>query len=383
MKKVIFNLIPFLILFSCYGDPDLVISQFSATRTNIKTLSRTGITIILKNQGNGIADASHYYFLRSDDPTITTNDTIVFKEDLPSLRAGGSLSTVFTLGFNSLSDTDYYGVCVDTVPNETFADNNCSKSIAVTVNATNDHGNSRSASTTVVSGEINHGELSAGDVDYFRFSVAGSGVLRAYTTGNINTVGSIENENGLILASNDNDGDNVNFDFSVNIPNSGYYYIKVSGQNSFITGSYRLIASFFNNDSKTPDLIIFENAVYSNIINIGEVLNIQYKIKNQGSGNANSTRFYGLLPDNEISIHYNILDALESGQTSTPSYQIDFIPISAGTYYVGACVNTVHGEVNTNNNCISNRITVISGSELKKENDPIVDSLSIGNILEF
>ena len=102
------------------------------------------------------------------------------------------------------------------------------------------HGDTRLSATPVVSGSETPGELVPGDVDYFRVEVAESGVLIvAFTTGNLDTYGYIEDSSGNVLASNDDGGQNANFRVTATV-DAGTYYIRVRGFSSSATGPYTL-----------------------------------------------------------------------------------------------------------------------------------------------
>ncbi|MCY4603895.1 MAG: PPC domain-containing protein, partial [Gemmatimonadetes bacterium] len=88
------------------------------------------------------------------------------------------------------------------------------------------------------SGQIETGS----DVDYFSVQVGASGTLTVYTTGSLDTQGTLENSSGSRLASDDDEGSNTNFRIEHSV-SAGTYYIKVEGYNSSSTGSYTIHAS--------------------------------------------------------------------------------------------------------------------------------------------
>ena len=82
-------------------------------------------------------------------------------------------------------------------------------------------------------GESIEGELSAGDIDYFRVTVSSAGRLTVWTTGNTDTI-FIEDSSGNVL-----DDDRNSFLVSVAVE-PGTYYILVSGYDVSSTGPYAL-----------------------------------------------------------------------------------------------------------------------------------------------
>ena len=66
-----------------------------------------------------------------------------------------------------------------------------------------------------------------GDVDYWRVAIPSQGTLTAETTGNADTVGALENERGITLATNDDGGAGLNFRIERDV-DAGTYFIRVA-----------------------------------------------------------------------------------------------------------------------------------------------------------
>ena len=88
-------------------------------------------------------------------------------------------------------------------------------------------------------GEWIEDELLAGDIDYFRVSVRSAGRLVAWTTGDTDTYGYIEDSSGNVLAEDDDGGADRNFRVSA-LVEPGTYYIRVRGFSTSSTGAYAL-----------------------------------------------------------------------------------------------------------------------------------------------
>lgn len=84
---------------------------------------------------------------------------------------------------------------------------------------------------------------SAGEEDYFRFTVPQNGTLRLFTDGDTDTSGRLLNSDGLQLANDDDSGSGANFEMIEGIL-AGTYYIGVRHSSSSGTGDYRLSALF-------------------------------------------------------------------------------------------------------------------------------------------
>ena len=67
----------------------------------------------------------------------------------------------------------------------------------------------------------------AGDVDYWRVAIPSRGTLSAETTGTTDTVGALENEDGITLATNDDGGAGLNFRIQRDV-DAGTYFIRVA-----------------------------------------------------------------------------------------------------------------------------------------------------------
>ena len=69
-----------------------------------------------------------------------------------------------------------------------------------------DHGDDRASATEVEAESETQGELTAGDVGYFRVVIGTLGTLEAYTSGGADTLGRLEEADGAVLRTNDDGG---------------------------------------------------------------------------------------------------------------------------------------------------------------------------------
>ncbi len=108
----------------------------------------------------------------------------------------------------------------------------------------NDHSNTRSGATLLPSlGSAWSGRIEPGsDIDYFKVQVSKSGVLTVYTTGTLDTRGTLQNSSGTTLIRNLDDGSGNNFKIELSV-RAGTYYIKVESYRSY-TGNYTIHTSF-------------------------------------------------------------------------------------------------------------------------------------------
>ena len=226
--------------------------------------------------------------------------------------------------------------------------------------STDDHGNTLSEATKVSLGSSISGSLSVDDTDYFTIEVPTSGVLLVYTTGSTDTYGSILDESEAALVDDNDDGLGTNFRVSTSV-SAGTYYIRVRGHN-LDTGAYALYVA------SPLDLVVESPSVGDTTLAFGQSFTLQTTVQNQGAGEADATTLtYYRSTDATISTSdtpfgSDTVGNLNALATSTESIS-STAPENAGTYYYGACVESVPGETNTDNNCSTGlRVTVSSAA---------------------
>ena len=118
----------------------------------------------------------------------------------------------------------------------------------------------------------------------------------------------------------------------------------------------------------SPDLIVESPSVNDNTLTAGQSFTLSATVRNQGDGQSPATtlRYYrssnATISATDTEVGTDAVDGLADSGTSAESISLT-APSSAGTYYYGACVASVSGESNTNNNCSpAVQVTVSSGS---------------------
>ena len=212
--------------------------------------------------------------------------------------------------------------------------------------------------TQVDLGSSTSGSLSEGDEDYFVVEMSGSGTLTAYTTGSTDTEGYILDSSGTVLARNDDGGEGWNFRVSASV-SAGTYYIRVEGSSSWDTGDYTLHVV-------GPLDLVVAASVNDSTLAFGQPFTLRATVRNQGGGEPEPTvLFYYSSTDATITSDDTQLSAdvvsLEDSNIVTKSISLT-APEEAGTYYYGACVQSVSGEHDTTNNC-SDAVRVTVSSE--------------------
>ena len=118
------------------GKPDLIVSGVWTTTSTLVPGFLPGASFrlwaVVKNSGDGAAEATTLRYYRSTDATITTADAEEGMDDVGVLSASATSEKSISLTAPS-PGTYYYGACVDTVTDESDTTNNCSTSVRIDV----------------------------------------------------------------------------------------------------------------------------------------------------------------------------------------------------------------------------------------------------------
>ena len=113
--------------------PDLVVE--SVRIAPAKDPGKLHLYATLRNQGTAPSTATRLRYYRSTDDTISPSDTQLGTGKRDPLPANGTVRKYLPVTAPSTPGTYYYGVCVDSIPNESDTDNNCSAAVSYTVGA--------------------------------------------------------------------------------------------------------------------------------------------------------------------------------------------------------------------------------------------------------
>lgn len=121
--------------------------------------------------------------------------------------------------------------------------------------------------------------------------------------------------------------------------------------------------------SNAPDLMVQSPSVSGSSLNTRQSFTLRATVRNSGTARSAATtlRYYrssdATISTSDTAVGTDPVGALAASGTSVESISLT-APSSAGTYYYGACVDTVTGESNTANNCSSGvRVAVSSGGK--------------------
>ena len=117
-----------------------------------------------------------------------------------------------------------------------------------------------------------------------------------------------------------------------------------------------------------PDLTVGSPSASRSNLDAGERFTLHATVRNQGGERSSSTtlRYYRssdfTIGASDFLVGTDAVEALSASGTSAESISLT-APSTAGTYYYGACVDSVSGETVTSNNCSNSvRVTVGSGT---------------------
>ena len=346
------------------GSPDLIVQSPSASNNNPDTGEVFTFYAQVHNQGDGASASTTLRYYRSDNDTISTSDTEVGSNDIFALGPSETWPPP-SIGVNapSLAGTYYYGACVDPVPGESNTQNNCSAAAPVIV-----------------------GDLGSPDLVVRPFSVSdpnpdAGGPLVLYATVRNQGDGQADSTTLRYYRSNNDTisirdtevstGPVVSLPASWTSPESSsltapsqagtYYYgacvDPVPGESNTRNNCSRARTIVVSDDSG-PDLIVSE--VYINPtspLSPGQSFDIYAKVENIGDARAAPSRLNyfitrsrtGSISGSDI-IGRDTVSSLGASEYESESHDSN-APSTPGTYYYGACVNSVPGESNPNNNC--------------------------------
>ena len=115
--------------------PDLIVYRPYHSAGNLLVGASFTLNATVKNQGSAASGSTTLRYYRSTDDTITTSDTALGTDSVSSIASGSTSAQSIDLTAPSEAGTYYYGVCVDSVTDESVTNNNCSSGLTVIVNA--------------------------------------------------------------------------------------------------------------------------------------------------------------------------------------------------------------------------------------------------------
>ena len=328
--------------------PDLLVGSASVSDSSPDAGASFTLRATVRNAGDGRSVATTLRYYRSSDATISTSDTAVGTDAVSSLSASGTSAESVSLTAPSSAGTYYYGACVDTVTGESNTANNCSSAVRVTVQGSSGSGNSFSVGQAVM------GIPTSG---FWAPAVVNTGAGASY-----------QSRGGTVTLRWSNNRSAAGIEYQ-----GRRYTCETSGGCEVVDGVVtRGTIRVSGGDGGTPppsgdpDMAVGTPTVSDSSPDAGASFTLRATVRNAGDGRSVATtlRYYrssdATISTSDTAVGTDAVSSLSASGTSAESVSLT-APSSAGTYYYGACVDTVTGESNTRNNCSSGvRVTVSS-----------------------
>lgn len=340
--------------------PDLVVD--TPTVSNSSPTARAGITLnaTVRNQGNGRSDSTTLRYYQSADSTITTGDTEVDTDYVSSLAASRSGNESVNLTAPTNPGTYYLGACVDAVSGESDTTNNCSAAVTVTVGA------APTPDLVVDAPTLSNGDPSVGARYTLDTRVRNQGngrsdstTLRYYESID-STITTGDRELDTDYVSRLNPSESGDESVRLTAVNAGTYFlgacVDAVTNESDTTNNCSVAVAVTIGAAPTPDLVVDTPTVSNSAPAAGARITLSATVRNQGSGNANSTtlRYYqstdSTITTSDTQVGTDSVSGLNASGSGNESISLTALS-TAGTYYYGACVDAVTGESDTMNNC--------------------------------
>ena len=323
------------------GGPDLVVRSPTVSDSTPNAGASFTLRATVRNSGAARSAATTLRYYRSSDATISTSDTAVGTDAVNALAASSTSAESISLTAPSSGGTYYYGACVDTVTGESDTTNNCSDGARISVSG---------GGNTFTVGDALPGVPTSGlfiPADTSGASVSSSG---GNTTITFSNGGYIELQNGTRYTCQAAGGCQV--------------------RNGVVTRGTIVGGGGTPPPSNAPDLVVQSASVSDSSPSAGQSFTLRATVRNSGAARSAATtlRYYrssdATISTSDTAVGTDAVGALAASGTSAESVSLT-APSSAGTYYYGACVDTVSGESNTRNNCSTGVRVVVQGSSDK------------------
>ena len=370
--------------------PDLVVGLPSVSNSSPLTGASFTLSATVRNQGSGPSAATTLRYYRSTDARITTGDTQVGTDAVGALSASGTSDESIGLTAPASAGTYYYGACVIVVTDESDTSNNCSSSVQVDVteppppstpdlvvgspsvsNSSPLTGASFTLSATVRN--QGSGPSAATTLRYYRSTdatISGTDTeVGTDAVGSLAASGTSDESIGLTAPSS---------------PGTYYYGACVDDVTGESDTSNNCSDAVTVTVGGRPDLVVESPSVDDDSPETGESFTLSATVSNDGDGGSAATtlRYYrsadATITTGDTQVGTDAVGALAASATSAESIDLT-APSSAGTYYYGACVNSVTGESDTSNNCSSSVQVDVTEPPPPSTPDLVVGSPSVSN----
>ena len=357
---------------------DLIVESLLVDNTTLGPEEDFTLSATVLNQGGSESSSTTLRYYLSTDETITTSDTEIETSYVSRLDPSETDDERAYLNAPSSEGTYYYGACVDAVSGESDTSNNCSSAVTITVLGSDLIVESPTVSNSSpgpgASFTLNATVLNQGG------SESSSTTLRYYlSTDETITTSDTEVETSYVssLDPSETSGERA----YLNAPSSEgtYYYGACVDAVSGESDTSNNCSSAVTITVLGSDLIVESPAVSNSSPGPGASFTLSATVLNQGGSRSDYTTLrYYLSTDETITtgdteIETDYVSRLDPSETSDERAYLN-APSSEGTYYYGACVDSVTGESDTDNNCSSAVTITVSGSDLVVDSPTVSES---------
>ena len=353
--------------------PDLEVGTPTVSTARPVAGASFALSATVRNSGSGGSQATTLRWYRSTDATITTSDTSAGTDAVEALSASGTSSESITLTAPSTMGTYYYGACVDTVTSESDTTDNCSA--AVTVHVVSSSGGSL-PDLEVVHPYVAPRSASPNDTFIIGATVRNRGdgdapvaaTLRYYYSADA-TISTADTEVGTDTIYSLAAGASSDEAIVLRARAGGTFYygacIDVTNQESDSSNNCSTAVTLIV--GAPPDLEVGTPSVSDAGPATGGTFTLSATVRNAGAGRSEATtlRWYrstdATITTSDTSVGTDEVGRILPSRTSSEVISL-IAPPTAGTYYYGACVDTVRDESDTTDNC-SPAVKVEVGAE--------------------
>ena len=345
--------------------PDLVLTSTSVSDNTPTSGESFVFRATVRNRGTLASAATTLRYYRSDDRAISTADMEVGSDAVGALAPSETSSKMISLTTPSTAGTYYYGACVDSVSGESNTGNNCSSPVQVTVRP-----------DLRVRSSVSETTLTSGDSFVLTATVRNGGnIASAATTlhfyrSDDRAISTADMEVGTDAVSALAPSETSSKMISLTAPStSGTYYYGacvdyVSGESN--SRNNCSLAVQVTVRAILPDLTVESPSVSNKTPASGDSFEFTATVRNQGlsASTATTLRYYrsenNTISSGDTEVGMEAVSALSVDETVSATVSLP-APSTEGTYYYGACVDSVSGgEISTENNC-SSAVTVFGG----------------------
>ena len=341
--------------------PDLTVDTLPLQAELLVPGQNLDLQAMLHNSGDQPADSTTLHYVLSSDAHITQSDPEIGSDGAPGLAAGASSTSNKVLVAPITAGEYWLGVCADLVVDESSVSNNCSTGRFIEVKPSPE-----CARSTLSCGQLHAGTLNSQDctrsprgvgflAEVLEVEVeAGSSLVANTLWTGVDGYLLMQGPSGSIVASNDDSGDLLHSRIEYAAQTSGIHRIWTTSFQRDASGSYEL--ELICGPATAPDLVASEVSVSESEVTVEQTINLSAVVYNDGNGASDPGNVHFMLSsDDDISADDTILTsqglaAIAAGSSLSADASVN-VPVEAGHYWLGICVDAVNNEILTGNNC--------------------------------